>query len=189
MNDKDFQILKAYLCESKSHRWIQENIMKLPTPLNGGGYKAMEVLHSYSIKGDKKGLLSEFNVTSENIFGLLNELSSDALSNSPIYIEGALTSKFVNAYERNPKARMKCLEHYGTQCAACNFDFEKTYGEAGKGYIEVHHVLPLTSLKKEYVVNPVQDLIPLCANCHAIVHRKNPIFTLTEIKDMLENNQ
>ena len=161
--------------------------MKLPAPPNGGGYKAMEVLHRYGVKADGKGILNEVNVTPENILDLLNSLYSneEEINSEIIYIEGALISKSVNSYERNPRARMKCLAHYGVKCLACGFDFEKVYGKAGKGYIEVHHLLSLASLKREYTVNPIEDLIPLCANCHAIAHRKSPSFTLMEIKAMI----
>ena len=103
------------------------------------------------------------------------------------YIEGAITTKTVNAYERNPKARKECIAHYGAMCVVCNFDFEKTYGKAGQGYIEVHHLLPLATLPIGYAVDPIQDMVPLCANCHAIAHRKQPPFTPQEIQEMVNS--
>ena len=101
------------------------------------------------------------------------------------YIEGATSTISVNAYERNPKARMACIEHYGFKCFICGFDFERFYGAIGKRYIHVHHEVALSSLKKEYVVDPVNDLKPLCPNCHAIIHRTHPPMAVDELKNIL----
>ncbi|WP_346350497.1 hypothetical protein N2M06_08170 [Oceanimonas sp. AH20CE76] len=101
------------------------------------------------------------------------------------YIEGATSVISVNAYERNPKARMACIEHYGFKCFICGFDFERFYGAIGKRYIHVHHEVALSSLKKEYVVDPVNDLKPLCPNCHAIIHRTHPPMAVDELKNIL----
>ncbi len=85
--------------------------------------------------------------------------------------EGAKKEVFVNAYERNPIARRKCIEHYGARCQVCGFDFAETYGSAFAGLIEVHHIVPISSIKTEYVVDPIKDLIPLCSNCHTAIHK------------------
>ena len=86
--------------------------------------------------------------------------------------EGTRKSVLVNVYERNPFARKQCIEYYGVQCQVCDFDFEKTYGEVGKDFIHVHHIKPLHEIKQGYIVDPVKDLIPVCPNCHAMLHRK-----------------
>ncbi|MEG4409005.1 HNH endonuclease [Microcoleus sp. MON2_D5] len=70
----------------------------------------------------------------------------------------------------------------------CHFNFEKLFGEIGKGFIHVHHIIPLSEINQEYEVNPIQDLRPLCPNCHAMIHRKYPPFTIEEIKDLLSKN-
>ncbi|MEG4267597.1 HNH endonuclease, partial [Microcoleus sp. Pol12A4] len=56
------------------------------------------------------------------------------------------------------------------------------------GFIHVHHIIPLSEINQEYEVNPIQDLRPLCPNCHAMIHRKYPPFTIEEIKDLLSKN-
>ena len=96
--------------------------------------------------------------------------------------EGASQRIIVNAYERNQAARMLCIEHYGHLCQICGFDFEQVYGELGAKYIHVHHIVPLADIGKEYAVNPVEDLIPVCANCHCMIHRRKPALTLNEIR-------
>lgn len=97
-------------------------------------------------------------------------------------IEGSIKIIHVNAYERNAKARKKCIEHYGYNCNCCGFNFKETYGEFGKAFIHIHHVKPLAEIKETYEVNPIKDLIPLCANCHAMIHRVSPALLLDELK-------
>ena len=84
--------------------------------------------------------------------------------------EGANASVVLDRYERNPEARARCLEVHGCRCAICGFDFGEFYGDACKGMIEVHHIEPLSSIREEHVVDPVEDLIPVCPNCHWVLH-------------------
>lgn len=87
------------------------------------------------------------------------------------YIEGSETEIKLTRYERDDNARRKCLEHYGYTCKICGFNFEQTYGEIGKGYIHVHHIIPMSEIGHEYTIDPINDLIPVCPNCHAMLHR------------------
>jgi hypothetical protein len=111
----------------------------------------------------------------------------DEISGPERFFEGAKTQIIVNSYERNPKARAECLCHHGYRCSVCQFDFESKYGEIGKGYVHVHHKVPLTHIGKEYVVNAIEDLIPVCPNCHAMLHRKDPPLTVEELKAKLKS--
>lgn len=101
------------------------------------------------------------------------------------YAEGTKKQVTVNSYERDPRARQACIDHHGTTCKCCGFDFEKVYGEHGKGFIHVHHIKPLHTVGENYVVNPIADMIPLCPNCHAMIHRGNKILDLKELKEKL----
>lgn len=105
------------------------------------------------------------------------------------YTEGSIKQIIVNAYERNPQARKKCLEHWKYSCQCCSFNFEKTYGELGKDFIHVHHIKPLSEIKTEYILDPITDLVPVCANCHAMIHRKNPPLTIDELKKILATDK
>jgi 5-methylcytosine-specific restriction protein A len=98
----------------------------------------------------------------------------------------AVSSIEVNRYERNPDARQMCLAFHGTACAACGFSFEATYGEIGDGFIHVHHTVPASLLGSGYQLDPVADLVPLCANCHAMVHRgaRSPR-TVSELRNII----
>ena len=104
---------------------------------------------------------------------------------SQILSEGAKKQVVVNAYERNPKARQECIKYYGTKCFICGFDFEKIYGKIGKDFIHVHHIKPLSEIYEEYEVNPIQDLRPVCPNCHAMIHKKKPAYNIKEIQSLI----
>lgn len=105
---------------------------------------------------------------------------------SGYYSEGASYITSLTKYERNWHARQKCLEHFGYKCRVCGFDFAKTYGAIGQGFIHVHHVTPLAEIGREYQLNPINDLRPVCPNCHAMIHRQRPALTIEELKKMLK---
>jgi 5-methylcytosine-specific restriction protein A len=113
----------------------------------------------------------------------------EEIDNPEQYTEGASKVVSINAYERNSDARAKCIKYHGYKCAACSFDFEGIYGAIGKNYIHVHHIVPLSEIKKEYKLDPVKDLVPVCPNCHAIIHRTQPVLTVTQLKLYLESNE
>ncbi|MCY1515402.1 hypothetical protein D9M68_499870 [compost metagenome] len=113
-----------------------------------------------------------------------------ACSRSPntenvILEEGARFSVSSTAVERNPYAREKCIDFHGCTCSACGFDFEKVYGKIGRGFIHVHHRVDLTTKKEVHTVDPEKDLIPLCPNCHAMVHKERPAMSLDKLKTIL----
>jgi len=134
----------------------------------------------WQLKKELVRALEATNLTGE--IKLAEELSSDmgALT------EGIKKTIIINAYERNPKARKKCIKKYGYNCFICGFNFQKNYGEIGKEFIHVHHLKPLSEIQKEYEVNPIEDLRPVCPNCHAMLHRKEPAYSIKEIQDILK---
>jgi HNH endonuclease len=101
------------------------------------------------------------------------------------FIEGSVKRVSVNAYERDPKARQKCIDYYGLDCSACGFNFCKVFRELGEGFIHVHHIRPISEIAEEYEVDPVKDLRPVCPNCHAMIHRRSPPLSIEEIKKLL----
>jgi 5-methylcytosine-specific restriction protein A len=92
-------------------------------------------------------------------------------------IEGRLLVRRALARERDPKLRLQKIEQVRSRggslrCEVCAFDFARTYGDLGEGYIEVHHVTPLyVSGARE---TRLDDLACLCANCHRMCHRSRP---------------
>lgn len=131
---------------------------------------------------------------SEDMLGLMLSLMTLVEINEPlldIYTlglpEGAKEKITVNKYERNRINRKCCLDFYGYECKVCTFNFEKNYGVLGKKYIHVHHITPVSELGTDYIINPVNDLIPVCPNCHSMLHKNNPPFTVDELKDIIKN--
>ena len=117
----------------------------------------------------------------------LDERASSLIEDGKALYEGAISKIFVNKYERNPLARRMCIDHHGAFCKVCLFDFYVTYGDVGKGYIHVHHIIPIASLGLEYTLIPEKDLIPVCPNCHSIIHKRKPIFSIEELKEIVIN--
>lgn len=90
----------------------------------------------------------------------------------PDCIEGHKTTVYVNRYERSSVARNKCIEYNGCYCHVCGIDFKNIYGDVGAGFIHVHHIVPLSKIDESYIVDYKNDLVPVCPNCHAMLHRK-----------------
>jgi 5-methylcytosine-specific restriction enzyme A len=109
----------------------------------------------------------------------------DDVASKERYPEGAVISTQVNRFERDPGARRDCISHYGARCSVCEFSFSIVYGEIGRGFIHVHHIVPLSTIGHEYVVDPIADLRPVCPNCHAMLHKRTPPYTLEELRSML----
>lgn len=101
--------------------------------------------------------------------------------------EGAKTRVMVNRYERDPIARSRCIQKWGTMCVVCSFSFSRTYGKIGEGFIHVHHLIPLSSIRAEYEMVPERDLRPVCPNCHAMLHRREPSYSIEELRRVLES--
>jgi len=99
--------------------------------------------------------------------------------------EGASLRVVVNRYERSAANRMACIARYGVTCQACEMDFAERYGHLGDDFIHVHHRTPVSELGEGYIVNPVVDLVPVCPNCHAMLHRRTPPLDVSELRDLL----
>jgi 5-methylcytosine-specific restriction endonuclease McrA len=112
--------------------------------------------------------------------------------------EGA--RKFVSrgVIERSRRLRQAALEEYSEngviRCAVCGFDFAETYGEIGHGFIEMHHLRPLFQYEgqadEQFVKDAIEGLVPLCSNCHRMVHTRSPDpFTVEELRAIVEANR
>ncbi|MEW6738299.1 MAG: HNH endonuclease [Nitrospirota bacterium] len=96
--------------------------------------------------------------------------------------EGKVKIITITTYDRSPFARQQCIDHYGTTCLICGFNFENKYGQIGKGFIHVHHLTQIADIGEEHEIDPIKDLRPVCANCHAMLHRKRPALGIEDIK-------
>lgn len=104
-------------------------------------------------------------------------------------VEGKAVKVEYSRRMRSAINRQKAIEIHGSTCAVCGFDFEKTYGDLGRGFIEVHHLNPLGESEEEGEVNPATDLIPLCANCHRMIHRgKDGVLSPTDLRELINTS-
>lgn len=105
--------------------------------------------------------------------------------NGSAYEDGAQTKVYVNKYERDPEARIACIAHHGLKCSVCEFDFEAIYGTRGKGFIHVHHLVAVSTYGGAKPIDPIVDLVPVCPNCHAMLHRKKDDMTIDALQKLI----
>ena len=122
---------------------------------------------------------------------IFNDLIAEDNSNSntdSTITEGGIKVRISKTIERSPKLRQQALEIHGYKCQVCDFDFEIAYGNWGREFAEVHHIVPLSQLDgKNNKTNPREDLAVLCSNCHRMIHRKKGItLSLEELKKKLK---
>ncbi len=103
------------------------------------------------------------------------------------HAEGKISQVLQTKYERNPVNRELCLDANGYVCKICGFDFEKVYGEIGHNFIHVHHIEKVSSFGGEYYLNPVTDMIPVCPNCHAMLHREDPPISPEKLRGIIKH--
>lgn len=133
--------------------------------------------------GDNNKLFEDFDRLIQKTIPYFERELKEKLEAPEELTEGAAESVTSSKYERNPEARAACLAYHGTACKVCGFDFGKAYGPEFAGKIEVHHIVPLSEIGEEYVVDPIRDLVPVCPNCHTALHsKKNGVYTVEELK-------
>ena len=147
-------------------------------------------LHEHGFKGNMQGVQlcpAEAIEFMNDPYGNVNDdvYDVDYPEEDEDLYEGAVIKVLANKYERNQKARKECIAKKGSKCSVCGLDFEETYGEQGKDFIHVHHVVPISSIGKEYKLNVDTDLVPVCPNCHYMLHRANPPYTVKQLKNYL----
>lgn len=119
----------------------------------------------------------------KNIYDEYDEIVNET------YIEGTVRERFINIYERNRQARIECIKYYGCRCIICGIDFKEIYGEIGEGFIHVHHLKQLSDINNEYEVDPINDLRPVCPNCHTMLHKRRVPYSIEEMKKIIEKNK
>jgi|GEM_PF-2648495 len=110
-------------------------------------------------------------------------------SNPKHFEEGGLREITIELRTRSPQLRTHALAKYGYRCKVCEFNFEEYYGDLGAGYIEVHHLRPLSERKIKNMT-AIKDVTVVCANCHRVLHRngKNPI-SLSKLRKAVFNQR
>ena len=105
------------------------------------------------------------------------------------FLEGVLQKYQVNAFERNQKAREVCIDHYGIKCSVCFISLADVYGPIAAHVIHIHHLRPLSEIRKEYVLDPIADLRPVCPNCHTVIHLRRPPYSISEVQSILSSTR
>ncbi len=99
--------------------------------------------------------------------------------------EGTIRRIPVNSYERDPRNKRMAIALHGTACFGCDQEMSATYGDIAEGYIHIHHVVPLSTLDAPRAPDP-RDLVPLCPNCHAVVHLRTPPLAIAELRQRIQ---
>jgi hypothetical protein len=107
------------------------------------------------------------------------------------FTEGRRMSAERTFFARNPKLVRAAKKYYGFSCQACGFTFSKHYGNLGDGYIEVHHLNPLSehdeALWDEGIRTSLADVRVVCSNCHRMLHRVKPPLSVEKLGEMIRH--
>jgi 5-methylcytosine-specific restriction protein A len=143
-------------------------------------------------------MLNRDNISSSELSEIIRKTTSvtstflkvtDTDLKNQTFKEGKSYDVALTKFERNSAARRLCVKHHGATCNICGFDFFKTYGEIGRGFIHVHHKNPISQKAENYEINPITDLVPVCPNCHAMLHSsKDNILPVEELKRVYNKN-
>jgi hypothetical protein len=123
----------------------------------------------------------------------IQEAAADASAEPAIehrgFAEGQRLRREIFFFSRNPGLTRAAKVHYGLCCMACGFDFEAVYGMLGRGYIECHHLDPLSERPEadwsEKLTTCIEQVVVLCANCHRMAHRKRPALSIEELRGLV----
>lgn len=206
------KVVFEYLFKSKSHRWLDGNIIGLNSD-ESKGFQAMGILHFIGLRDNHKGFFKEtnlldaieflkeqgddFKIVSDSLTRVIKgivDISEDTLIEEISDQEGKEFPEGREAYrihryrERNQVlvklAKERFISIHGKLfCEACGTNFEEIYGERGKDFIEAHHTKPVSEMK-EGEKTKIDDIAMLCSNCHRMVHRA-PLISVGELKEIL----
>jgi hypothetical protein len=107
------------------------------------------------------------------------------------YTEGIRAARERYFFTRNATLARRAKELFGYVCQACDFQFNEAYGELGDGFIECHHLNPLSERSEEEWTEGIRtrldDVTTLCSNCHRMIHRRRPAVTLGELRAIVSS--
>lgn len=209
------EVVYEHLFKGKTHRELDKEILGLD-PIQSKGFQSMGILHYIGIRSEYRGIFEGINLKEvidilkkenkefEHLIRILErfqknsksesdliqlveeDLLSEKLEEEEYYSEGEIKTYFGKRYERNVENRKNAILIHGTSCTVCGFNFEEFYGSHGKGFIEVHHIKPISTFEEKRIVNPRTELVPVCPNCHRMLHRKkNKVLSIEELRNIL----
>lgn len=161
------------------HLFYRQNIYQYPA--NGFRYEG-----PFNYLSHEPGRPSHFVLRRASPLRRVVQSDLDSISLEEEYFEGAHKPRYTNSYERNPKLRAAAIACHGQTCLVCGFDFGKTYGVRGAGFIEVHHLRPVATLDPIAPVDPRTDMTVVCSNCHRMIHRsRDNVLSLEELRRIM----
>lgn len=207
------KVIFEHLVNGLKHRELDEVVLGLDKE-KSKGFQSMGILHFLGMKAGYRGifegeklndvidiLISKGNgfkesvrllklLDDENLINIIkSDLEAEHLEEGN-GVEGNVKYYYGKRYERDFNNRRLAIKKHGLNCYACHFNFEKVYGQRGKDFIEIHHIKPLSTLEEATEMNPEIDLVPLCANCHRMVHRrKDEVLSIEELKNIIYKNK
>lgn len=182
-----FHILERFpaaLFDSKGYVLFKtrEEYEAFVTSGKGFGVNEYKTSNTLTISG---GISSCDGYTKYPEHNLPENVFPEEIVESENYFEGSTKRILVNRYERDSRARETCINHWGLSCSVCEIELSRVYGEIGVGFIHVHHLTPISSIGAMYRLDAINDLRPVCPNCHAMLHKKDPPLTIEALKEIL----
>ena len=166
---------------------LRENLL-----VGGSEGKKYERLNNRLIKIAEE-LQIDFDLwTLDAMWWVIDEKGIKAVSAAEIldeeddFPEGKAVYRTHKYYERNSglvSTKKQIAQDEGSLiCSICDFDFHKVYGEIGKGFIECHHITPVSEYSSK-TSTKIEDLALVCSNCHRILHRIRPCLTIEQMRE------
>ena len=177
---------------SKFEFFVNQNLADISTPgvweekWNSFRIRATQIIEDSLNDTDEINLMREW---ARLFVGLILALLKIEQIGQLGVTEGKMSQVLQNKYERNPVNRELCLSANGFKCKICEFDFENVYGKIGHEFIHVHHIEMVSAHGGEYYLDPVNDMIPVCPNCHAMLHRENPPIKPDKLREIIVNQK
>ncbi len=154
---------------------------------------------SYAFSGERLTSRNRSRTTeyywsmSDSLYEAVLELSKntkkDNVNDQRIFNEGAPFEIALTRHERNHDARAACIAHYKSVCQICGFSFRGFYGADFEGIIQVHHLEVISNAEENHIVDPIHDLIPVCPNCHAALHKRTPPYSPQELRNKVNEHR
>lgn len=198
INHGNYWLNNSLVWFGKSTSHIQQNLIKMmiSDEVNVHIFFRNNSRKGFIYKGLGRAISFEGSKPIKIIWSFINPSNKPSQQIQPIegideihesFKEGTLRKVEVNIYKRSLAARQKCIDLKGCFCCVCGFNFEETYGAIGQDFIHIHHINQLSEISGEYMANPETDLVPVCPNCHAMIHIQTPSLSILQLKALINH--
>ena len=150
------------------------------------------ILKHKSDRGDVELINNAFYKAPETDILLAQEFGYDP--NEGSFKEGKLQFRLHLTKERNRFLVIRAKEIWNREqngrvrCSICSFSFPERYSKVGEGFIEAHHTQPISSLAPDTIVS-MADLVPVCSNCHSMLHRHRPWLKVEQLRTIVSEQR